>query len=146
MKRPGGTTEGGGDEGESSRIMVSGYHNHSIGTTFQQDQASFPNPSFDDAHFRNESNIEHNSYENTQELEFAQELEFVKSFLVEDNYVNNEESTNTYFNTFTQSESLRKVYDTDVEAVSQQVNIYCPNFSNHNTVSISICFWTVLLL
>jgi len=140
MKRPGGTTEGGGDEGESSRIMVSGYHNHSIGTTFQQDQASFPNPSFDDAHFRNESNIEHNSYENTQEEEF------VNSFFVEDNYVNNEESTNTYFNTFTQSESLRKVYDTDVEAVSQQVNIYCPNFSNHNTVSFSICFWTVPLL
>ncbi|XP_027908225.1 NAC domain-containing protein 83-like [Vigna unguiculata] len=130
MKKPGGTTEGGGDEGESSRIMVSGYHNHSIGTTFQQDQTSFPNPSFDDAHFRNESNIEHNSYENTQEEEF------VNSFFVEDNYVNNEESTNTYFNTFTQSESLRKVYDTDAEAVSEQgdntmnISTVCSKYPN----------------
>ncbi|KOM38233.1 hypothetical protein LR48_Vigan03g161500 [Vigna angularis] len=30
MKKPGGTTEGGGDEGESSRIMISGYENQSI--------------------------------------------------------------------------------------------------------------------
>ena len=123
MKQPGGTTEGGGDEGESSRIMVSGYQNHSIGTTFQQDQTSLPNPSFYDAHFRNESNIKHNSYEDTQEEEF------VNSFFVEDNYVNNEQGTNTYFNTFTQSESLRKVYDTDAEAVSEQVNLYCPSVS-----------------
>nr|XP_017441890.1 NAC domain-containing protein 96 [Vigna angularis]KOM56972.1 hypothetical protein LR48_Vigan11g000400 [Vigna angularis] len=130
-KKPGGTTEDGGDEGESSRIMVSGYENQSIAggipsgstspgmeTTLQQDETSFPNSSFYDAYFRNESNIEHFSYETTQEEEF------LNSIFVHEGYVNNEQNINSFYNTFTQSESLRKVYresnDTDAEAVSEQ--------------------------
>ncbi|KAG2380119.1 uncharacterized protein HKW66_Vig0168980 [Vigna angularis] len=111
--------------------MVSGYENQSIAggipsgstspgmeTTLQQDETSFPNSSFYDAYFRNESNIEHFSYETTQEEEF------LNSIFVHEGYVNNEQNINSFYNTFTQSESLRKVYresnDTDAEAVSEQ--------------------------
>ncbi|WVZ16322.1 hypothetical protein V8G54_009304 [Vigna mungo] len=133
MKKPGETTEGGGDEGESSGIMVPGYENQSIAggipsfqrstltgmeTTLQQDETSFPNYSYHDAYFRNESNIEHISYETTQEEEF------LNSIFCHDGYVNNEQNIKTFYNNFTQSESLRKVYressDTDAEAVSEQ--------------------------
>ncbi|WVZ17095.1 hypothetical protein V8G54_010077 [Vigna mungo] len=71
-------------------------------TTLQQDETSFPNYSYHDAYFRNESNIEHFSYETTQEKEF------LNSIFVPDGYVNNEQNINTFYNTFTQSESLRK--------------------------------------
>ncbi|XP_052723958.1 NAC domain-containing protein 62 [Vigna angularis] len=141
MKKPGGTTAGGGDDGESSGIMVSGYENQSIaggipsrstfsgmGTTLQQDETSFPNSSYHDAYFRNESNIEHISYETTQEEEF------LNNIFVHDGYVNNEQNINTFYNTFTPSESLRKVYhknnDTDAEVVYEQGD----NIMNISTV------------
>ncbi|CAJ1950587.1 unnamed protein product [Sphenostylis stenocarpa] len=164
MKKPEKTTENGSDaltcdEGEPSRIMVSGYENQAIAegipsggtfngieTTFQpmhqaenyffsplqqspigieQEEASFPNSPFYNAHFRNEKKTIQIPFETTQEDEF------LNSILVDDNFDNNEESIQTYLNSSTQSESFRKVYcessDTDSEAVSQLQKIYCPN-------------------